>query len=191
MFRIPPFERPHEDFAIWSNGFTDEEIQKIIDIGELREFQKARVGRSDLNTDIRDTDIVWIEPSPETEWIYHRMVSIAHRVNHDKFGFDLDHFQVFQYSKYKLDGHYDWHKDAGPGSERRKLSFVLAMTDPADYEGGELCINTAGAQEKAHCMKIRKGDIVVFPAWAPHIVTPVTSGLRITLVAWAGGPRFK
>lgn len=195
MNRIHDLYQPLEHFAIWQNGFSPEEIQKIVDTGELAEFNKGQVGSSTdakVDDNIRDTDITWIAQSPENGWIYQRMSQIATRVNHDKYQFDLSHFQPFQYGKYKPGGHYTWHYDSGPNlPEHRKLSFVLGLTDPELYEGGELQLNVHGGQETPHSMKLRKGDIVVFPSWVTHRVTPVISGERMTMVGWAVGPKFK
>jgi PKHD-type hydroxylase len=195
MNKIPKIHTSLENFIVWQGGFNEDELSKIIDFGELAEFQKGEVGsgeESKVFAETRETDITWIRPSPETEWIYNRMVNLAARINHDKFQFVLSHFQYFQYGKYKTAGHYNWHYDSGPDlPEHRKLSFVLGLTDPDSYEGGEFQININGDTEKAHSFKIRRGDLIVFPSYMGHRVTPVTSGERMTLTAWAVGPKFK
>ena len=195
MNKIPRIHTSLENFIVWQGGFNEDELSRIIDFGELAEFQKGEVGSGEeakVLEQTRETDITWIRPSPETQWIYERMVNLAARINHDKFQFDLSHFQYFQYGKYKTDGHYNWHYDCGPNlPEHRKLSFVLGLTEPDSYEGGEFQINVSGDNEKAHSFKIRKGDLIVFPAYMGHRVTPVTSGERMTLTAWAVGPKFK
>ena len=40
-------------------------------------------------------------------------------------------------------------------------------------------------------IEMNKGDIVVFPSYLMHRVTPVTRGERYSLVAWACGEQFK
>jgi len=193
--KIPQFNIPFEPFVILSGGFTDDELEMVVAACELSEFNKGKVGggkHNMIDPNVRDTDITWVEQNEANGWIYSRMSNLASRVNFDKFQFDLSHFQPLQYGKYKPGGHYTWHYDAGPNtSENRKLSFVLALSDPDSYEGGELQININGDTDKAHSMKIRKGDLIVFPSYIGHRVTPVTSGERMTLVGWAVGPRFK
>lgn len=198
MMQIPELFLPLEPIAIWDNGFDDTEIENIISIGELSEFSKGRVGTSDndisgeLNENIRDTDIIFIEPSEETQWLYTRMSEFCAKINYDKFQFDLHNFQPLQYGKYKVDGHYDWHVDCGPNlPEHRKLSFVLGLSDPDDYKGGVLELNLSGNAKKPHKIKLKKGHLVVFPSYIPHRVTKVTEGERLTLVGWAVGPKFK
>ena len=39
-------------------------------------------------------------------------------------------------------------------------------------------------------IELEKYEIVFFPSWMPHMVTPVTKGTRKTLVGWVHGPDF-
>ena len=64
---------------------------------------------------------------------------------------------------------------------RADLSATLFLTEPEEYEGGVLTIEGAyGAQE----VKLRAGDLVLYPADSLHEVTPVTSGARISSFFW-------
>ena len=197
MIPVPKLHLPLEPFVIWENGFSPEEIDKIIALGELREFKKGTVGGNSIGSQvsdmvIRNTDITWIESAEDTHWLYERLLQFVAQINHDKFQFDLHHIENLQYGKYKQDGHYTWHMDSGPNlPNHRKLSFVLGLSDPNSYEGGELQINVNGSCDAPHAMKIRKGDLIVFPSFMSHRVTPVTKGERMTLVTWAVGPKFK
>lgn len=197
MIPVPKLHTPLEPYIIWENGFTQEEIDKIVALGELREFSKGVVGGQNINEpvsdlSIRDTDLTWIVPEPESDWLIQRIQTIVSQVNHDKFQFDLDHLEMLQYGKYKINGHYTWHMDSGPNIPRhRKLSIVLALSNTDDYEGGEFMINTTGNQDNCTTFKIRRGDMLLFPSFMPHKVAPVTKGERMTLVTWAVGPKFK
>jgi len=70
----------------------------------------------------------------------------------------------------------------------RKLSLVLQLTDPEEYEGGDLELMTSS--DPIAVLK-QRGLISVFPSFVLHRVTPVTKGTRRTLVVWACGPEFK
>lgn len=64
---------------------------------------------------------------------------------------------------------------------RTDLSATLFLTDPDDYDGGELLIETAfGAQE----VKLAAGDMVLYPGTSLHQVTPVTRGERVSAFLW-------
>ena len=77
------------------------------------------------------------------------------------------------------------------GPERfsiRKLSLVVQLSDPADYQGGELQV--LSAEEPTTFSKAR-GTVVVFPSYVLHRVMPVTSGTRFSLAGWVGGPHLR
>ena len=64
---------------------------------------------------------------------------------------------------------------------RTDLSATLFLTDPADYDGGELVIeDTFGS----HAVKLAAGDLVVYSATSRHHVTPVTRGSRWASFFW-------
>lgn len=64
---------------------------------------------------------------------------------------------------------------------RTDMSATLFLTDPADYDGGELVIeDTFGA----HTVKLPAGDMVVYSATSRHHVTPVTRGSRWASFFW-------
>lgn len=199
LFPIPELHLPTEPYAIWEGGFNAEEVRRIIDLAELREFTKGRVGGSidgsddgQVNGTVRETDITWLEPAEDTDWIYQRMAQLAARMNYDKFRFDLDAFQPFQYGKYEGGGHYSWHWDAGHNlPQNRKLSFVLGLNSPDEYEGGDLELNVGTPHDQADKIRLQPGQLVAFPSYTLHRVTPVTKGIRMTMVGWAIGPALR
>ena len=188
----------YEGFCIWKSGFTPEECQKIIDMGEKIEFfEKGRIGsggKSVVNPDVRETDITWLHPTNDNDWIHKRIAGISARVNFDKFQLSLRQFDGFQYSKYKVGGHYKWHIDCIAEPEdpslHRKLSMSVMLTAPESYEGGELLLLDNGNPENPSIAKPAQGDIIYFYSYVPHKVAPVTKGERITLVTWALGEKF-
>jgi PKHD-type hydroxylase len=64
---------------------------------------------------------------------------------------------------------------------RTDLSATLFLTDPADYDGGELVVvDTFGE----HRVKLPAGDLVIYSATSRHHVTPVTRGSRWASFFW-------
>lgn len=64
---------------------------------------------------------------------------------------------------------------------RTDLSATLFLTEPEDYDGGELVVDGPfGVQE----IKLPAGDLVLYPATSLHRVTPVTRGARISSFFW-------
>jgi len=71
-----------------------------------------------------------------------------------------------------------------PGTGRRMrtdISATLFLTDPADYDGGELQIDDAYGM---HAVKLAAGDMIAYPASSLHRVTPITRGTRLACFFW-------
>jgi PKHD-type hydroxylase len=185
-----------DTYATWNDGFTDDELNKLIKICEMRNPSKATIGNKDVDSDfseVRESEARWIPLQNDTTWIYDRFAFIVRQLNGQFFNFDISGFvEDFQYTTYYGDkkGHYDWHVDMGNSSNSspRKLSLVMQLSDPDEYEGGELQLMSSA---DPMTIEKKKGFIVVFPSYMLHKVTPVTSGTRKSLVIWIAGPPFK
>ena len=92
------------------------------------------------------------------------------------------------FNRYRDGQAYGNHVDGGvrpvAGSMQRvrtDLSATLFLTDPADYDGGELMVeDTFGSRS----VKLAAGDMVLYPGTSVHRVTPVTRGARIAAFFW-------
>jgi PKHD-type hydroxylase len=68
-----------------------------------------------------------------------------------------------------------------PHRVRTDLSMTLFLSEPSEYDGGELMIDTAGV---ARSWKGNAGDAIVYPADTLHRVAPVTRGNRDVAISW-------
>ncbi len=77
---------------------------------------------------------------------------------------------------------YGWHVD-NPFSKygRRDLSFTLFLSDPSDYEGGELTFQLLQGSKE---IRLPAGHIILYPSSSLHCVQPVTRGARLVCVGW-------
>ena len=66
-------------------------------------------------------------------------------------------------------------------SGRSDLSFTLFISDSDDYEGGELNIQKLNSSEK---IKLKAGEMIIYPSTSLHSVEEIKSGLRIVCVGW-------
>jgi PKHD-type hydroxylase len=66
-------------------------------------------------------------------------------------------------------------------SVRTDLSATLFLSDPADYDGGELAIEDISGQRSE---KLAAGDLLLYPATSVHRVMPVTRGARLASFFW-------
>ena len=61
------------------------------------------------------------------------------------------------------------------------------LSDSSEFEGGSFQMQTG---DTPYDVELKKGDIVIFPSYKLHRVSPVTKGVRHSLVAWAHGSAF-
>ncbi|MEA5424562.1 Fe2+-dependent dioxygenase [Synechococcus sp. CCY9201] len=64
---------------------------------------------------------------------------------------------------------------------RSDLSFTVALTDPAAYEGGDLVLESPDREER---VRLGSGQAIVYPSTLLHRVEPVTAGERLVAVGW-------
>ena len=69
----------------------------------------------------------------------------------------------------------------GGASVRTDLSITVFLSDPADYDGGELVIDDSYG---AHEVKLPAGDAILYPSTSLHRVEPVTRGSRVASFFW-------
>lgn len=180
----------------WQDVFTPAELDVIERHGDSLSSAHAELAvRAPAYDGIRVTQVSWFARSAQTESIYARMEEAVLALNARYFRFDLSSLVPFQYAVYRgcEGGHFDWHKDYGrdpnaPQVEPRKLTVSLQLSDPTQYEGCELQVRGGHRIDVA---PKERGIIVAFPANLLHRVTPITSGVRKSLVAWAAGPEFR
>ncbi|MDN3637482.1 Fe2+-dependent dioxygenase [Simiduia curdlanivorans] len=68
-----------------------------------------------------------------------------------------------------------------PVKVRTDISMTLFLSEPEEYDGGELTIeDTYGT----HSVKLGAGDMVLYPSTSLHRVTPVTRGRRLASFFW-------
>lgn len=153
----------------------------------LVELHEASVGFEDTITDhqIRKTGVIAV---PDYHWICDAVYSFATAVNcMSGWNLDITGRDVIQYGEYRKDGHYDWHMDMDPflpiDGKHRKVTAVLMLSNRDSYQGGDFELRTG-------CISMQQGDMLIFPSFMEHRVTPVVSGVRRSIVCWATGPQF-
>jgi PKHD-type hydroxylase len=153
----------------------------------------------------RNSHIAWLNDP----WIYREIQPYVEDANvRANWNFDIDYAETIQFTKYKHDQYYDWHcdgwyhtynkpEDPAMHGKIRKVSMIVSLSEPTDYEGGQLEFDPRNADHDTgrnilECKEIRpKGSVVVFPSFVWHRVKPVTQGLRYSLVVWNIGYPFK
>lgn len=191
---LTPYAMPIEPFAWWDNAFTEQELNWLQEQAIKAENQATAGGipPGEELARVRRSKISWLNKTQDTAWVYDKLAHAASALNAQFFRFDVTGFgEALQLTNYDQSDHgmYGWHQDYGTkDGPSRKLSLVLQLTDPSQYEGGNLQILTSG---EPSTVQKRRGLIVAFPSYQLHQVTPVTQGSRQSLVAWISGPAFR
>ena len=123
--------------------------------------------------------------------------------NKIQFNYNLEHFEAVQFAEYREGDFFDWHQDTSgikQSNEIRKLSLTLVLSNPDTFEGGELQFYNGGrpiqdmgeitADQIKSDIKAQ-GTVIVFDSQDWHRVTPITKGVRHSVVCWTVGPDFK
>ena len=90
------------------------------------------------------------------------------------------------FNRYDVGMAFDTHIDNairffGPTRHRTDLSATLFLSDPTDYDGGELIIEDSFGE---HAVKLAAGDLILYPASSRHRVAPITRGSRWAAFFW-------
>jgi PKHD-type hydroxylase len=192
QYVLTPHAKPLPPFAWWEGAFTENELdwlQQKAKAADKKE-QNGGAGSGNVNPNVRRSQVSWLENNPDTTWVFRKLADVVSKMNAEHFRFELTGFgeplQLTHYDQSE-NGMYGWHQDYG-GGVSRKVSMTLQLTDPSEYEGGNLQMMTTG--EPVNVRK-QRGLIAVFPSYVLHQVTPVTQGSRQSLVAWISGPAFR
>ena len=170
-----------------------------------------------LNKNIRKSKNTWIPTTHWIGgWLWH-YVEMANR-NNFLYDISFIESESMQYASYGVGEYYHWHtdssipvqykpqfqtsarestKDDNYLRERtaienelvRKISFSLQLSDPDDYEGGN--IQFIDESDKSYIAPRQKGSLIIFDSRTKHRVCKVRSGVRKSIVGWVVGPRWK
>ena len=202
--------------SMWYFTNLPEKVVDIIEEDLMENFNAnmadSRLAGDALNKDKRDSQNAWV---PTTHWVGGFLWHYIERANRENFLYDLRCIdnESIQYTRYQEGEFYHWHNDAGlPGQYKpkaignnvqqiaedkinsecemvRKLSFAIQLSDPEDYEGGNVqMLDEAGS---SYIMPRQRGTMCLFDSRTMHRVLKVRKGMRKSLVGWVVGPRWK
>ena len=112
--------------------------------------------------------------------------------NENIWGFNLYPLvddKVLNYNMYRPQTEYSWHVDVNRNANHdMKLTMLINLSE-GRYTGGKFALF------EGSCIEVEEfsgpGDVVIFPSYINHRVTPIRSGTRNTLTVWFNGPRWR
>lgn len=185
-------------WQLWEYGLSEDFINNLNEYCQTLEPVDAAIGfdGSTENDNYRKSEIRWVNKRVDIGSMIHDTIfDFGSLANRAAFGFNISFLNDIQYTTYygNLGGKYDWHHDTfwgNPSTFDRKISVIIQMSDPSEYEGGILEIDHQYPSPEQTALS-RKGAVFVFPSFIRHRVTPVTSGIRRSLIGWIEGPKFR
>lgn len=202
--------------SYWINTDIPDDIINILekDISEnySSDFKESELYKGIIDKKKRNSKNTWI---PTSHWMCGFLWHYVGRANRENFLYDITNIdqESVQYTLYGEGQYYGWHNDSsistyykptnvGSSTEScladimnknsefvRKLSFSLQLSDPNDYEGGNLQL--IDEEGKTYFAPRKKGTIIVFDSRTQHRVLKVTKGVRKSIVGWVVGPRWR
>lgn len=179
------------EFIYYQGLILPHEVDRILSFWDEEKTIAATVdGAEKHKEELRKSSVMFIDNVAENNWLYHKLASLAINVNNERYSFDLLGFhQELQLTRYSEGDFFEWHLDFGAGEiSARKLSMTVQLSDPSEYEGGDLqfMIN-----QNIVTAPREKGTIIIFPSFIMHRVTPITKGTRQSIVGWVSGPPYR
>jgi PKHD-type hydroxylase len=205
---LPPQMPAFPPYVWFGNVLSPPECDALSQLAETRGLTPGEIGNGGaldqvaVDVTYRKADTAQLVPSDRVsgetiDWLFERVRDKVMWANANYYRFDLHGlWQQINYLKYlapenpgDVPGHYDAHQDFGGGdSSQRKLSVVIQLSNPRDYDGCRLLLHTEKEFDPGH---VEQGDMIVFPSWCVHRVTNITRGERRALVSWVSGPQFR
>ena len=186
------------EWAIWKNLFTPEECDSIIERAYQNEFEDSTVGNpiyggQKINHDYRKSRIQWMGRDRFDD-VFDKLWKSTIEVNQEYFGFHIDFLPSLQFTEYdeSYQVEFKHHNDMIWMTEHdrhRKLSCIIHLTDPNEFEGCQL--NMECESQDFPLKDTTRGTVVWFHALATHWVTPITKGRRNSVVCWFEGPQWR
>lgn len=180
-------------YYVYPDAFSESECLTIKLMAQSLGYEPAAIMRAGepVFNDYRICDTASFTKDFRESWIAERVMAHALEANR-AFRFQILSVSDLLVCRYEVGGRYKDHIDLGEGvTQYRKLSVVVQLDDPSDYEGGELVFSSAADAGVPSDIPKERGTIIVFPSFTRHRVEPVTKGTRHSLVSWVGGTRFQ
>lgn len=187
-------------WCYWKNYFSPSFCEDIVKRAkETLPAQQATVygagSGAGVNESTRRSVVRWMHRSPEWETLFASIETITQQSNRDWFGLDYTELPSIQFTEYDsaYQGEFKMHQDVlwmSGEPTQRKLTFIVQLSDPESYEGGNLTFQHLSEYPPAQEIRTQ-GTVLFFPSLFFHQLNPVTSGIRYSLVGWWNGPHWR
>jgi len=187
------------EWCYFKNYFTTEQCNKILQDGLELPTQNAKLGVAGVNdysnSDYRKSKIRFIQSDNiKFMWLFDELWKMGMQANRDWFNFHITNLSFVQLAEYdeSYQGEYKKHHDVfwiNNDNYHRKLTCVIQLTDPVNYEGGDFEMYDLNEYPNKKDLRTQ-GTVIFLPSFIPHAALPVTKGARYSLAVWFEGPKW-
>jgi PKHD-type hydroxylase len=187
------------EWCYFNNYFDRETCQKILDLGLQLPAEDAKLGVAGMsdysNDNYRKSKIRFIQSNnPDFTWLFDELWKMGMQANRDWFNFHITNLSYIQLAEYdeSYSGEYKKHHDVfwvNNDNYHRKLTCVIQLTDPSEYEGGDFEMYDLNQYPDKETIR-QQGTAIFLPSFIPHAALPVTRGKRYSLAIWFEGPKW-
>ena len=176
--------RVNENFT-WRNALSNYDCDNLIEMFDSKVVPSTV--KDGMKKEARNRKHHFIEGTKENEWLFKVLEKAVLTQNKQFYNYDLTFIETLQFTKYEVGGYYTKHIDMETEGQTRKLSFSIDLSDPDDYKGGDLILYQ---EIDGYVTERAQGRMNFFPSTYIHEGTPVTKGVRYSLVGWVCGPTW-
>jgi PKHD-type hydroxylase len=174
----------------YKNIFTPEECRKIINCPDLGEAQDADLFKANPEYIIKNIMVKHFRKTENTLWIEKKLAELAVETNNISFNFSIGSLEELQILECEKDAFIDWHIEIGRGkAASRKINLITFLSERQDYEGG--VISSSLLKPAIEILPQEQGSTLLFPAFRPYMLEPVTGGKLYMMMAWMHGDSFQ
>ncbi len=187
------------EWCYYRRKYSAQVCEDIIRTAKSRPGKDATMGVSGEVQDnkFRKSKIRFVYPGdPQLDFLFADIWKMALECNDEWFGFHLsklDYLQIAEYRAETLD-EYRPHQDVfwlnGDAKYHRKLSVIIQLSNPYEYDGGDFEMYGVSEQPQDKSAIKDQGTVIFFPSFITHAALPVTRGERYSIAAWINGPKF-
>lgn len=187
------------EWAYYKGRYSKEVCDNIIQVAKSRPSNDAQMGvdgKSQIN-EYRKSKVRWVYPGDkQLDWLFADIWKMALETNNTWFDFQLSKMDFLQIAEYEGDkrGEYKKHRDVfymnDDAKYHRKLSVIIQLSDPAEYDNGDFQFYGVHQQPLKEEIKTQ-GTVLFFPAFIEHAALPVTMGTRYSIAGWIEGPKWR
>lgn len=188
------------EWCYFKSYFSKEKCERIINDASVLPSQDGMLGVNGVEGNDFQTRRSKIKFINNGDWrfsyIFDDLWKMALQANNDFFNIHITRLDFIQLAEYdaSYQGEYKTHHDVfwlnNDPFYHRKLSCVIQLSDPNDYDGGDLELVDVSTFPEREEMR-QQGTALFFPSFFLHRANPVTRGTRYSIAAWFEGPKWR